>query len=61
MDLSAAIQSYLILHGVTTVGAIVIFLVRNEHRITKLETRLDYHEKSPHASAVNPAIQGKPD
>ena len=51
---------YLGLHAATTVGTVVIFLIRNEHRITKIETRLDYLEKShdtltargtvPHAS-----------
>lgn len=46
MDLTTAIQSYLLAHGITTVGAMVIFLIRNEHRITKMETRLDYLEKS---------------
>ena len=30
--------AYLIIHGVTTLGAMVTFLVRNEHRITRLET-----------------------
>jgi hypothetical protein len=28
---------YLIIHGVITVGALIGFLIRNEHRITKLE------------------------
>lgn len=37
---------YLGLHAATTVGTVVVFLVRNEHRITKMETRLDYLEKS---------------
>ena len=37
---------YLTIHGVTTVGSVIVFLVRNEHRITKMETRLDYLEKS---------------
>lgn len=40
MDLTAAIQTYLVIHGVSTVGAIVVFLIRNEHRITKVETSL---------------------
>ena len=40
MDLTAAVQAYLLIHGFSTVGAVVIFLVRNEHRITKLETTL---------------------
>ena len=38
--------SYLIIHGITTVGTMMLFLIRNEHRITKMETRLDYLEKS---------------
>lgn len=38
MDLSTAIQTYLIVHGISTVGAVIVFLIRNEHRITKLET-----------------------
>lgn len=38
MDLTAAIQTYLLVHGLSTIGAVVIFLVRNEHRVTKLET-----------------------
>ena len=40
-DLNTAIQTYLIIHGVSTVGAIAIFLIRNEHRITKVETTLN--------------------
>ena len=46
MDLTAAIQTYLVVHGLSTVGAIVIFLVRNEHRITKLETSFNNLEKT---------------
>jgi len=46
MDLTAAIQTYLLVHGISTVGAVVIFLVRNEHRVTKLETSLDNLQKS---------------
>lgn len=34
-------EIYLVIHGITTVGAIVGFFIRNEHRITKLETTLD--------------------
>ena len=41
MDLTAAIQTYLLVHGISTVGAVVIFLIRNEHRITKLEVSHD--------------------
>lgn len=46
MDGLAAIQAYLIAHGVSTVGAIIVFLVRNEHRITKLETSLNNLKES---------------
>jgi hypothetical protein len=28
---------YLAIHGLTTVGSVIVFLIRNEHRITKLE------------------------
>lgn len=34
-------NSYLIIHGITTVGAILVFFIRNEHRMTKTETTLD--------------------
>lgn len=34
------IISYLIIHGISTIGVIVIFLIRNEHRITKIESDL---------------------
>ena len=46
MDGLAAIQTYLIAHGVSTVGAIIVFLVRNEHRVTKLETSLNNLKES---------------
>jgi len=46
MDLPTAIQTYLCVHGVATVGAIVIFLIRNEHRITKVETILNNLKES---------------
>jgi len=38
--MTETITTYLVIHGVTTVGAVIIFLIRNEHRITKLETTL---------------------
>lgn len=41
MDLTAAIQTYLLVHGISTVGGIVFFLIRNEHRITRVETTLN--------------------
>ncbi len=40
INLPAMIESYLLVHGVSTIGAIIVFLVRTEHRITKLETTL---------------------
>jgi hypothetical protein len=53
------IEAYLIIHGVITVGAIITFLVKNEHRITKLEVdhkhlkgshdTLTHHGTIPHA------------
>lgn len=44
MDLVRLMEAYLILHGVATVGAMVVFLMRNEHRITKIETTLSLLE-----------------
>ncbi len=32
------LEYYLVIHGVSTIGAIIVFLIRNEHRLTKLET-----------------------
>lgn len=32
------LEVYLSIHGVSTIGTIVLFLIRNEHRLTKLET-----------------------
>ena len=51
-DLTTLMVSYLVIHGITTIGTIILFLIRNEHRITKLETRLNYHEKSPHTPTI---------
>jgi len=40
---------YLAIHGFSTVGAIIIFLIRNENRLTKVEITLqllkDQHDK----------------
>lgn len=47
MDLTTAIQTYLIAHGVITVGAIITFVVRVEHRLTRLETLVDMQFKNP--------------
>lgn len=46
IDLTTAVQSYLIIHGVSTVGTIIVFLIRNEHRLTKLETSLNHLKES---------------
>lgn len=46
IDLTTAVQTYLVVHGVSTVGAIVVFLIRNEHRITRLETSLNNLKES---------------
>jgi len=40
METIGGMQIYLLAHGLTTVGAVVVFLIRNEHRITKLEIEL---------------------
>jgi hypothetical protein len=37
---------YLAIHGTATVGSLVAFMVRNEHRITRIETKLENLEKS---------------
>jgi len=36
---------YLGFHGIATIGTIMIFLLRVEHRITRLETKVDFMEK----------------
>jgi NADH:ubiquinone oxidoreductase subunit 2 (subunit N) len=41
IDLTTAILYYLLIHGVSTIGAIIVFLIRNENRLTKLETSLN--------------------
>lgn len=46
MNLTTAIETYLLVHGLSTIGAVVIFLVRNEHRVTKLETTLNNLKES---------------
>ena len=47
MDTTTAILTYLITHGIITVGAIITFVVRVEHRLTKLETMVDMFIKNP--------------
>jgi hypothetical protein len=34
------VEIYLVAHAITTLGALAGFFIRNEHRITKLETSL---------------------
>ena len=46
IDLTTAVQTYLAIHGVSTIGTIIVFLIRNEHRITRLETRLNHLKES---------------
>ena len=46
MDLTAAIQTYLVIHGISTIGAVLVFLIRNEHKVTKLETTLNNLKES---------------
>ena len=47
MDLISSIQAYFIIHGIATLGAIVTFVIRVEHRLTKLETMVDMIFKNP--------------
>ena len=34
----AELTTYLLVHGIITVGSVLTFFIRNEHRITKVET-----------------------
>ena len=54
MDLSTAVQAYLIAHGSITIGAIITFVVRVEHRLTRLETMVDMSLKNPGVLKNNP-------
>ena len=45
MPITETVNIYLIIHGITTIGAVVAFLLRTEHRMTRTETRLDTIEK----------------
>jgi len=47
MDTISAVQSYLVIHGIITLGAVITFVVRVEHRLTKLETMVDLFFKKP--------------
>lgn len=49
--------AYLIIHGVSTIGLIVIFLIRNEHRVTKVETTLNNLKESHDALTSHGTIQ----
>ena len=40
---------YLAIHGTATVGSLVAFMVRNEHRITRIETKLETLELQHYA------------
>jgi len=46
MELPALIPTYLVGHGIATLGAIILFLIRNEHRITKVETAFNLLKES---------------
>lgn len=46
METIGVMQAYLLVHGLSTVGAVVVFLIRNEHRITKLETAFNNLKES---------------
>jgi len=38
---------YLVSHALFTIGAIFIFFLRIEHRLTKVETKIENLEKKP--------------
>lgn len=48
---------YLLIHGTITVGSLIGFLIRNEHRLTKLETKLENHERYTGCSPEIPLSQ----
>ena len=57
MNSSIAIQTYLIVHGIITIGSIITFVLRVEHRLTRLETMVDLFLKnkgSPTCSSKPP-------
>ncbi len=55
--LPSYIEAYLAIHGVSTIGAIIIFLIRNEHRLTKLETSHQLLKES-HDAMTNIGTKG---
>lgn len=61
MDLTSAIQTYLIVHGFSTIGVVVIFLIRNEHRVTKVETTLNILKETHDAITSHGTIQHRID
>lgn len=36
---------YLGIHGISTIGAIFVFFLRIEHRLTRVETKMENFEK----------------
>ena len=36
---------YLLIHAIVTIGALITFLLRQEHRLTRIETKMEYIEK----------------
>jgi hypothetical protein len=49
--------AYLIIHGTLTVDSVIAILIRTEHRLTKLETKLEDHERY---TGCQPAKEQKP-
>jgi hypothetical protein len=49
MPQNETITIYLLIHGITTIGAVIMFLLRTENRLTKTETRLDTIERQHNA------------
>jgi uncharacterized membrane protein YqgA involved in biofilm formation len=43
--MTTELTTYLIIHGVVTIGAIFGFFLRIEHRLTKVETKMELLEK----------------
>lgn len=41
---------YLVVHATITLGGLILFLLRWEHRMTRLETKVEYIEKKFHSS-----------
>lgn len=43
--MQSSIYVYLVLHALTTLGSILALVIRFEHRITRLETKVEHLEK----------------